>query len=306
MNLLMHGDRQGAIYHLREGGSLAFSDHLNKIAPSNSIYLTQGERALAHLAPKIFICSPDQFRNAARGIRLNVPFHHPSRKIAEEILSRSIYPTPKLAELVVTRNITAIPTKQDPDEIWNYIGLANIVPDKGEYTVSQMMGRHIKSHVRLYRPGDILFSKLRPELRKCVLIRDNENEGFASSECLIFCTRERAIDDPDLTDKPLPQIKWQIDKEYLAFLLRSDIIFGQIVYQITGVGRPRVNQSAILSLKIPLPPLSVQREIVATYKMAWQHFINCRARSRTILEEGEQTLKTADSQIRESLCPNGN
>ena len=160
--------------------------------------------------------------------------------------------------------------------------------------MSQMLGRQIKSNVRLYREGDILFSKLRPELRKSVLIRDDENEGFASSECLIFCTLESAIDDPDLAEeasKILPKTKWQIDKEYLAFLLRSDIIFGQIVYQITGVGRPRVNQSAILSLKIPLPPLSIQHEIVATYKMAWKHFTNCRERSRMILEEARKRSK---------------
>ena len=292
--------------HRDGNGQPKLRDDLPFIFQSWANYGTRGEDALARLGPKIFICSPDRFKNAERGTRLDVPFHHPSRKIAEEILSRSIYPTPKLAELVVTRNITAIPAKQDPDEIWNYIGLANIVPDKGEYTVSQTMGRQIRSHVRLYRPGDILFSKLRPELRKCVLIQDGENEGFASSECLIFSTLESAIDDPDLKEnfsKLLPKIKWRLDKEYLSFLLRSDIIFGQIVYQITGVGRPRVNQSAILNLKIPLPPLSVQRKIVATYKTAWKHFVNCRERSRAILEEGEETLKTADSQIRESLCP---
>ena len=301
--------------HRDVNGQPKLRDDLPFIFKSWTSYRTRGEDALARLGPKIFICSPDRFKNAERGTRLDdaergtrldVPFHHPSRKIAEEILSRSIYPTPKLAELVVTRNITAIPAKQDPDEIWNYIGLANIVPDKGEYTVSQTMGRQIKSHVRLYRPGDILFSKLRPELRKCVLIQDGENEGFASSECMIFCTLESAIDDPDLKEnfsKLLPKIKWRIDKEYLSFLLRSDIIFGQVVYQITGVGRPRVNQSAILNLKIPLPPLSVQRKIVATSKTAWKHFVNCRERSRAILEEGEETLKTADSQIRERLCP---
>ena len=295
--------------HRDDNGQPEMQDELPFILKNWINYLAHGEQALTHLAPKIFICSPDQFKNTEQGIRLDVPFHHPSRKIAEEILNRSIYPTPKLSELVITRNITAIPAKQDPDEIWNYVGLANIVPDKGEYTVSQMLGRQIKSNVRLYREGDILFSKLRPELRKCVLIRDDENEGFASSECLIFCTLESAIDDPDLGEeasKILPTVKWQIDKEYLAFLLRSDIIFGQIVYQITGVGRPRVNQSAILSLKIPLPPLSVQHEIVATYKMAWKHFINCRERSKMILEEGEETLKTAEAHIRENLCPNKN
>ena len=41
-----------------------------------------------------------------------------------------------------------------------------------------------------------LFSKLRPELRKCVLVRDDEDDGYASSECLVFRTLEDAFNDP--------------------------------------------------------------------------------------------------------------
>ena len=89
-------------------------------------------------------------------------------------LNRSIYPTPKLAELVVVRNRMVVPSTQDPDEIWQYIGLANIVAATGEYSVSNVLGRQLKSGVRRFHPRDILFSKLRPELRKCILVRDDE------------------------------------------------------------------------------------------------------------------------------------
>lgn len=266
-------------------------------------YTLKGEKAIAQLSPKIFTCSSERLASPEK--RLDVQFHHPSRKTAEEVLRQSNFPTPKLAELIVVRNVTAVPASQDPDEIWQYIGLANIAAETGEYTVSKIIGSELKSTVRLFRPGDILFSKLRPELRKCALIRDDEDEGFASSECLVFCTLENAMRDPTLESivhKGRLAQQWQVDSEYLALILRSDIIFGQLVYQITGVGRPRVNQASILGLQIPLPPLPVQREIVTTYKMAWRHYLECRKRSETALSEGAKELRDAYAYTTERLC----
>ncbi|MDE0684728.1 MAG: hypothetical protein OXI63_17545, partial [Candidatus Poribacteria bacterium] len=235
-----------------------------------------------------------------------VQFHHPSRAIAENTLNRSIYLTPKLAELIVVRNRMVIPSTQDPDEIWQYIGLANIIAATGEYSVSNVLGRQLKSGVRRFHPRDILFSKLRPELRKCVLVRDDEEDGYVSSECLVFCTLEDAFNDPllkDIASKRKSLQQYQVDREYLSFILRSDIVFGQLVSQITGSGRPRVNQSAILGLRIPLRPLSVQLEIVAAYKMAWKHHLECRVRSETALQEGKEALEAAYNHASDKLCP---
>lgn len=253
-----------------------------------------------------FACKPDLFRTSGKqGIRLDVPFHHPSRKSAEEILGRSIYPTPKLAELVVLRTNQTIPAQQDPDEMWNYIGLANIQAGTGEYYVSQVIGGKIKSNVRQFQQGDILFSRLRPELRKSVLITE-EDEGYASSECLVLRTLASALQDTDLQSKvrklshsPISEV----EAEYISFMLRSDLVFGQLVYQITGVGRPRVSKAAVLGVRIPLPPLSIQKEIVSAAKMARQHYEECRRRSELAVQEGEQALRSAYIFATEKLCP---
>jgi len=290
-------------------GQFLLLNELPDVVDAWQTYITKGENAIVHLTPKIFICPTDQCQSSSEvqsKMRLDVQFHHPSRKTAEDVLRRSIYPTPKLTELVLVRNVTAVPAKQDPDEVWQYVGLANITAGTGEYNMSRVIGSQIKSTVRLFRPGDILFSKLRPELRKCVLIRDDEDEGFASSECLVFCTRENAMRDPllrNITYEKKSRQQWQVIGEYLAFILRSDIVFGQLIYQITGVGRPRVNQSAILELQIPLPPLSVQREIVSAYKKAWKHYLECRNRSQAALREGDETLSVAYTRTSERLCP---
>ena len=288
-----------------DNGRPLLQNELPTVIDAWQIYVAKGENAITHLSPKIYICPPDRFQKDL-GMRLDVQFHHPSRKVAEDTLRRSVYPTPKLAELVVVRNVTVVPKTQDPDEIWHYIGLGNITAETGEYTQSSIMGSQIKSTVRLFHAGDILFSKLRPELRKCVLIREDEDEGYASSECLVFCTLADAMHDPLLHNvayqRSLMQ-QHQIDREYLAFILRSDIIFGQLIYQITGVGRPRVSRSAILGLRIPVPPLSIQREIVTGYKIAWKHYLECRKRSAVALREGDAALKTAYTHTCERLCP---
>ncbi len=288
-----------------ENGRSLLQNELPNVIDAWQTYVAKDENAIAHLSPKIYICPPDRFQNGS-GTRLDVQFYHPSRKVAENTLRRSIYPTPKLAELVVVRNVTVVPKTRDPDEVWHYIGLGNITAETGEYTLSSIMGSQIKSAVRLFHAGDILFSKLRPELRKCVLIRADEDEGFASSECLVFCTLADAIRDPLLHNAAYQRNliqQHQVDREYLAFILRSDIVFGQLIYQITGVGRPRVSQSAILGLRIPVPPLSIQHEIVTGYKIAWKHYLECRKRSTVALREGDTALKTAYTHTCERLCP---
>ena len=288
-----------------KNGSRELLSELPDVVEAWQTYTTNGVQSITHLSPKIFVCPPERFTEGT-GERLDVQFHHPSRATAESTLNRSIYPTPKLAELVVVRNRMVVPSTQDPDEIWQYIGLANIVAATGEYSVSNVLGRQLKSGVRRFHPRDILFSKLRPELRKCILVRDDEDDGYVSSECLVFCTLEDASNDPllkDIASKRKSLQQYQVDREYLSFILRSDIVFGQLVYQITGSGRPRVNQSAILGLRIPLPPLSLQREIVAAYKMAWQHHLECRVRSETALREGKEALEAAYNHASDKLCP---
>ncbi|MEK7554919.1 MAG: N-6 DNA methylase [Patescibacteria group bacterium] len=198
----------------------------------------------------VFLCPPDMLidKDENKDLRIDLQFHHPSKQVAREVLQNSTFPVEKLSSLVGVRNVNTVPNVQDPEDIWNYVGLANIVSITGEFSPIQTMGNQIKSAVKLYKPGDILFSKLRPELRKVVLVPEGMNDGFVSSECYVLTTGDK------------------IDKDYLVFLLRSDIVLGQLVYQVSGVGRPRINIGALLSAKIPLPALTKQKEIVRRLK----------------------------------------
>lgn len=290
-------------------GNLVLNNELPIIINAWNSFKKEGENSIRSLSPKVFVCPAERFYSKSNQLivdRLDVGYHHPSRSIAERTLKRSKYPTPKLAELVVERNISVVPDKADPYDLWRYIGLADISPRTGEYVVSEVFGNQIKSNVKLFKGGDILFSKLRPELRKCILLEALEEDGYASSECFVFRTISTSSNDNHLKDKISYGAlidQFEVDNEYLAILLRSDIVYGQLVYQISGTGRPRVNRSAVLGVRIPLPPLAVQREIVTAHKIAHQSYLESQRRSEDELQRGINFLDSAFSFSSEKLCP---
>src|SRR5205814_2120794 len=135
-----------------------------------------------------------------------------------------------LAELCDLRHEAVVPARDHPDEELTYLGLANIEAHTGACTPSVVRGSSLRSSVKRFAPGDVLFARMRPELRKVCLVPDGLGEGFASAECLVLVPRA----DP-ATGGPL------FLPELLALLLRSDLTFGQLVHLVVGIGRPRLS-----------------------------------------------------------------
>lgn len=234
-----------------------------------------------------FVCNADRFKkNMIAGNRIDFLFHHPSRDEAEKILQNSLYPIKKLKDLVIRRNDSLVPDLIDPLNIWRYVGLANIEAKTGVYDVTEVFGNQIKSSVGLFKNGDIVFSKLRPELRK-VFVSSDDEDAYVSSECFIFRNINQDI----------------LNSEYLAFILRSDVVYGQIVYQISGTGRPRIGYSAIQNLKIPLPPLDIQNSIVERQTNARRTFLRHIDNSNKELEKAKFTIEVSENEAMNTICP---
>ena len=87
------------------------------------------------------------------------------------------------------------------------------------------------SLIHIYEPRDIVFSKMRPALRKVAVMNTNEG-GYVSSECTVFTVRN------DSDGKPL------VEPEILSALLRSDFVYGQIMSCVTGIGDVYKRQEA--------------------------------------------------------------
>lgn len=290
-----------------ENGKLKLLNDLPQVVEAWKKYLSDKSYPISDEFPSCFICSPDEFYDNDGKLfenRLDAQFHHPAKKVAKETLQKSIYPTPTVAELSIERNTSVLPKIEFSDEVCRFVGLANITPNNGEYFFSEMVGDRIKSSVKYFKGGDILFSKLRPELRKCVFIDDSELDGYTSAENIVIRALDKAKNDPEFLDVLAKRnVLFDIDSEYLAFMLRSDVVFGQLVYQITGVGRPRISKSAFFNLKIPLPPIREQKEIVKMFKEAFITSSNLNKQSQMMLLEADKIVNDVYKFVQNKLCP---
>ena len=209
------------------------------------------------------------------GFRVDRAYHHPTRNHADEALRASCHPLKPVREISDLRNEGFIPSKDLHGEEITYLGLASIKSHTGEYLPTQVNGSALKSTVKRFVSGDILFAKMRPELRKVCLIGDDVDEGFTSAECLV------------LTPKREPETCSPIMlPELLAILLRSDLVYGQIIHLVTGIGRPRVSKTAIQNVLLPIPPMSEQKRLLDL-------FHSSDADARSLLAESERALEKA-------------
>lgn len=88
--------------------------------------------------------------------------------------------------------------------------------------------------------SNVLYSKLRPYLNKVVI---PDRCGFATSELV-----------------PLQPVKEKINREYLAFMLRSDEFVNTISERVAGAKMPRVSMSDFRSFDVPIPPYELQMQ----------------------------------------------
>jgi type I restriction enzyme M protein len=215
--------------------------------------------------------------------RIDLPYYHPMRFAAQKALATAKYKTYRLGDLVSVRNVSAVPALQDPDEKWRFIGLADISSKTGQYSVQEMLGSQLKSSVKLFKPGDILFSKMRPELQKCCYILPGEDEGYTSAENIVLTSDANQL---ELSNKP------KVLGEYLALILRSELGLGQILHQITGVGRPRIGIKTLLSIQIPLPPIADQTRIIAKHNEAWEKHLAMKMKGENLIADASMLVDT--------------
>ena len=210
-------------------------------------------------------------------LRIDLAYHHPTRTNADKALRDSSHELKSVSEISELRNESYVPSRDLPGEDITYLGLASIESQTGEYQTTQVNGSSLKSTVKRFESGDILFAKMRPELRKVCLIEQRIDEGFASAECLVLTPKS----DPE-THIPL------MLPELLAILLRSDLVYGQIIHQVTGIGRPRISKAAIQNVLLPVPPITEQTRLL-------EQFHRSDAHAQSLLAESNRALREARS-----------
>ncbi|MBZ0212809.1 MAG: restriction endonuclease subunit S, partial [Nitrospirae bacterium] len=206
--------------------------------------------------------------------------HHPSRWESKAMLEACRYPLVKLKDLVCERNEMLIPARNLAGSIIRYTGLAHIESETGVAVQSPTPADSLKSGVRRYEPGDILFAKMRPNLRK-VALASFEEGGYASPECAVLTVRQ-------MKGNPI------VDPLLLSVLLRTDFVFGQILHHVAGIGRPRIGTKELREVLVPLPPLDVQARMRA-------EFLKGQNSAAEKQRESEELLRQATAVVQDSV-----
>ena len=170
--------------------------------------------------------------------------------------------------------------------------LTSIPKDLGEITflpmecISDIYGtviekRTIDSQVKGYtkfKDNDVIFAKITPCMQngKSAVVTDLEQGyGMGSTEFHVF----RAITD-------------EVKPEYLHSLLRTVMLRKAAMNYFTGSsGQQRVSSEFIENLYIPLPPLSVQEEIVSQINQIKTHVKNLREQAKDLRLHAEQEFE---------------
>ena len=131
-----------------------------------------------------------------------------------------------------------------PDEVFELWSIPAYDAGKPEL----LRGSDIGSSKKVVYPDDILLSRIIPYIRRAWVVKENSDKRcqIASTEWIVFSSHE-------------------VIPEFLRRVIVSDPFHVRFMQTITGVGGSlsRANPSAVADIQIPLPPLEVQREIVA-------------------------------------------
>ena len=140
--------------------------------------------------------------------------------------------------------VKSIDPRNTPDEIFELWSIPAF--DAGRPEI--LPGRDIGSAKKAVYPEDILLSRIIPHIRRAWVVKEDPNNRrqIASTEWLVFSSNE-------------------IIPQFLQRVLVCDTFHVRFMQTITGVGGSlsRANPAAVAQIQIPVPPLEVQREIVA-------------------------------------------
>ncbi|MEI6328433.1 MAG: restriction endonuclease subunit S, partial [Pseudanabaena sp. ELA645] len=169
------------------------------------------------------------------------------------------FPTGLIYNLVPVGNfikeeVKTIDPRNTPDEIFDLWSIPAY--DAGSPEI--IRGGDVGSQKKVVFPNDVLISRIIPHIRRACVVPQNSNNRrqIASTEWIIFSSDE-------------------IVPEFLQNILVSDHFHTSFMQTITGVGGSlsRANPSAVGEIKIPLPPITIQKEIVTEIE-GYQKVIN--------------------------------
>lgn len=202
-------------------------------------------------------------------------------------LTASGFPMRALREVVRERQGATDP-QQLGNRLISYLGLEHVRSASGELiNFTQRPANSVKSRSKVFRKGDVLFGRMRPELNKVYLADGDVEEGICSTEFVVLISLEGIL---------VPR--------FLRHVLASSFVTNHIGRFRGGAALPRINTSDLLSIAIPLPPLDVQHRMAEQLRVLDEGLVTLRRQveaSPTVMSESlSQALVSGSGELETS------
>ncbi|MFN8497540.1 MAG: N-6 DNA methylase [Anaerolineae bacterium] len=160
----------------------------------------------------------------------------------------SVFPYVTLRDVCNINPEVANPAELYPNSFFNYIDISCVENETGRFLGPQRLASNeAPSRARrLVAAKDVLLSTVRPNLKAFAILEHLPERAIASTGFAVLRVNAERL---------LPN--------FLILILKHEKSVNQMIGMMGKGSYPSINQSDVESVEIPLPPIDVQREIVA-------------------------------------------
>lgn len=190
---------------------------------------------------KAIVAEIEGYQKVIDGARAVIDNYRPHISIDPE------WPMVNLSKVCEINPEKVNPEKVFPNETITYIDITSVENRTGRF----LGGAKIKSHEaptrarRVVRNGDVLLSTVRPNLKAFTLLKEVKPNTIASTGFAVLRAHEDLV-------KPV----------FLFVSICSDFAVSQMIRMMGKGAYPSINQTDVSSIKIHLPTVDVQNQIV--------------------------------------------
>ena len=188
------------------------------------------------------------------------------------------WPMVAIGTVCVINPNTVNPQDLYPDSYFNYIDISCVENGTGLFLgANRIASAEAPSRARrAVERDDVLVSTVRPNLRAFAILTEIPHRAVASTGFAVIQPKD---------DSLLSQ--------FLIHMIRNEMSVAQMVRMMDKGSYPSINQANVESIRIPLPPLVVQKEIVAEIE-AEQALMEA---NRELIERFEKKISAAIGRV---------
>ncbi|MCC7273087.1 MAG: restriction endonuclease subunit S [Alphaproteobacteria bacterium] len=166
-----------------------------------------------------------------------------------------------------TYNDETLSDNTDDFKLIEYVEISDVSIVEGIRSSTPMLFHEAPSRARRkVRAGDVLVSTVRTYLKAIVALTEAPENLIASTG---FCVIRPTED---------------LHAGYAGWVAKSEEFVGEVVSRSVGVSYPAINASELLDIKVPLPPLEIQKRIAAFLDEKTARIDALIAKKRALLE----------------------